>query len=361
MKNKFMYRQGRRKSQVKSNNETAFASMVFFILTFIVALLTSCEKVELPKDRISSDLLIVSNEGTFGSSNGSLSVIRDNKVIQTVSDIGDVVQSVVVSGNKLFTAINNSHEIKIFEISSDGLKLPGITISTEGSSPREMVVVDNKLYFTNWNSKDVKVLDLFTYKLLTLIEVNGLPEAIVSDGSKLFVSILMNEDYSDANEVVAIDIESNSIVNTYNVGAGPTSLLLTKNELFVARTYYDSNWNAYYGTSVIELTSDPIVSKVDYGAGVVCGGSVNLFQQTPYRSYEGGIAKLNRDLSLDKNSLIGFNESSNTYAVDTFDNRVVVGTVDGYVNIFLEDGSLESSIKVGIYPGDFAVWSNKNN
>jgi hypothetical protein len=287
-------------------------------------------------------------------------VIRDNQVIQTVKGIGDVVQSVLIEGNKLFTAVNNSHKIIVYEIDENGIKLPGISIDTGNSSPREMAVADGKLYFTNWNTKDVKVLDLFTYDFLTPINVDGLPEAIVSDGKNLYVSILMNEDYSDASEVVSIDTNTNTIQEIFNVGAGPTSLLISDNELFVARTFYDSNWNAYYGTSVVELTSDPIVSKLDYGAGVVCGGSVNMFQQIPYRSYEGGIAKLNRDLSIDEKTLIGFNESSNTYSVETFNNKVYVGTVDGYVNVFTEAGELENSIKVGSFPGDFEYWTNKN-
>ena len=112
------------------------------------------------------DLIFVANEGKFGTSTGSITVINEYGVMQTISNIGDVVQSLQVYNNKLFVISNNSHKINIFEITEQGLLLPGIEIDTNGSSPREMTVIDNKLYFTNWNTKDIKILNLFNYKFL---------------------------------------------------------------------------------------------------------------------------------------------------------------------------------------------------
>ena len=40
--------------------------------------------------------------------------------------------------------------------------------------------------------------------------------------------------------------------------------------------------------SSITLWSDEAL-KVNYGDGVVCGGSVNMFDDTPYRSHDGEI------------------------------------------------------------------------
>ena len=83
--------------------------------------------------------------------------------IKELNDIGDVVNSLAIYKNKLIVLVNNSHKILIYEIYEDGLRLPGIEIDTQGSSPREMVVVDDKLYFTNWNSSDVKIFDMINY------------------------------------------------------------------------------------------------------------------------------------------------------------------------------------------------------
>ena len=231
--------------------------------------------------------IFVANEGNFGAGNGSISMINNNDEVYHVEEVGDVVQSLEVYKDKLIVVVNNSHMIKIYDITEDGLRLPGIEISTNNSSPRELVVVEDKVYFTNWNTKDVKVLNLFNYNIESSIPVDGLPESIVSDGSYLWVGIMMNEDYSSASSVVKVDMNSNSVVETYDVGLGPTSLVVDENEVYVARTFYDENWIPFYGSSRIE-GSDITINN--YGSGFACGGSVMKYNNEIYRSYDGGIA-----------------------------------------------------------------------
>ena len=140
-------------------------------------------------DNNSEELLFIASEGNFGQGNGSISVFKDNEKIQEISGMGDVLQSILIHDNHLFAILNGSSEIKRYSISDQGLTLPGITISTESSSPREMIVLNNKLYFSNWNSKDIKILNLNTYAIESSITLEGLPEDIVSDGANLYVSI----------------------------------------------------------------------------------------------------------------------------------------------------------------------------
>ena len=206
---------------------------LFLVLSVILA---GCEDSNTKNE--SSDLTFVSTEGNFGSSNGSISVFRSGKLIQEIKDIGDVVQSILVHNEKLFVLVNNSHLIKVYQISDDGLELPGISVSTEGSSPREMVVENNKLYFTNYNTQDVKVLNLSTYYIEDSISLDGLPESIVSDGASLWVAINMNADYSSASSIVKINIESGKVTKTYEVGKGPQQLLVDGNNLWVSRAPY---------------------------------------------------------------------------------------------------------------------------
>tara|TARA_E500000318_G_scaffold111319_1_gene129500 strand:- start:4259 stop:5281 length:1023 start_codon:yes stop_codon:yes gene_type:complete len=335
-----------------------------YLLISLLILLYSCDKEDIDvQTQISTELIFVANEGNFGTSNGSVSVIKDGMVIQTVSNIGDVVQSLLVDQDKLFVAVNNSHKINIYDITEDGLLLPGIEIDTNGSSPREMTIVDNRLYFTNWNSQDVKILNLFTYDFETPIKVDGLPESIVNNEENIFVGIMMNEDYSDASTVLKISHQTNNIVSNFEVGKGPTSLLVEEDELIVARTFYDENWNSSYGTSRVVIKEDNKTSLnpvtiVDYGAGVVCGGSVHSFRKSYYRSYLGGVAKLNEDLSINENSLIGFADNSYTYSVETINDKVYIGTLNGYVKILSEDGLELNTLKVGEFPGDFEYWSS---
>ena len=79
--------------------------------------------------------------------------------------------------------------MKIFDITDEGLSMPGIEVSTGNSSPREMVIINDKVYFTNWNSQDVKIFNLFNYTFETSISINGLPEDIEYDGEYLWVTV----------------------------------------------------------------------------------------------------------------------------------------------------------------------------
>jgi len=337
----------------------------FLLITFLFLSFISCEKEDvgyIEEQGQSVELVFVANEGKFGSSNGSISVVGKNKIIQTIENVGDVVQSLLVHNDKLFVSINNSHKIKIYDITANGLLLPGIEIDTNASSPREMVVVNNKLYFTNWNTQDVKILNLFTYDFETPIKVNGLPESIVYNGENIFVGIMMNQDYSDASTVLKINPQTNNIVSNFEVGKGPTSLLVMNKELLIARTYYDENWNAFYGTSVVDITFDNVSSEsitiMNYGTGVVCGGSIHSFKNVPYLSYLGGIAKLEKDLTINEASLIGDTDNLNVYSVETIKDKLYIGTFDGYVKILSADGIELNKYKVGDFPGDFEYWTN---
>ena len=333
---------------------------LFQILLILLGILMfSCEKdneLEVIQDEPTVKLLFVANEGNFGESNGSISVINDEGVVNTIENVGDVVQSLLVHNDKLFVIVNNSHTIKVFNIFEDGFLELDSEISTNESSPREMIILENKLYFTNWNTSDVKILNLSTYTIESSITLDGLPESIVENNGDIYVGIMMNSDYSDASTVVKINPTTNYVTSTYEVGDGPTSLLVNDDKIYVARTFYDSNWNAFHGTSLIDLNLDDSVSIVNYDVGTVCGGSVHSFKGNPYRSFEGGVASLKSDLTINESTLIGNYEAQNVYSVETIGDKVYVGTYDGYVKILSEDNIEISSYKVGSFPGDFEVW-----
>ena len=303
--------------------------------------------------------IFVANEGNFGASNGSISMINNNGEVYHVEEVGDVVQSLEVYEDKLIVVVNNSHMIKIYDITEDGLRLPGIEISTDNSSPRELVVVDDKVYFTNWNTKDVKVLNLFNYNIESSISVDGLPESIVSDGSYLWVGIMMNEDYTSANSVVKIDGNTNTIVETYEVGLGPTSLIVDEGDVYVARTFYDENWIPFYGSSKID-DSDIIINN--YGVGVACGGSMMRYNSEVYRSYDGGIAPLEYNLDIRTSSRIGSYDQSQVYSTEVIGDYIYFGITDyttmNEVRVVDFNGNEVASYDVGLLPGNFAIWRN---
>jgi hypothetical protein len=345
-------------------NFTKLLNQIFITLLFIFV---GCDNsLTKSSDEDSSKLLFIASEGNFGQGNGSISVFKDGEKIQSLLDIGDVVQSILVHEDMLFVIVNGSSEIKRYTISESGLDLPGITISTQSSSPREMVVLNKKLYFTNWNTKDIKILNLNTYAIEDGISLDGLPEEIISDGSFIYTSIsnLILYDQGNGSRVIKIDPSTKQIVETYEVGRGPQHMVIHDNNLWVSRTYYSEDWyQTYFGTTHINIITGEIVKK-EYGSGMVCGGNVMVFDNQVYRTYEGGIAPIDEnDLSIRSSSKIGDYGASNIYSAEALNKNVYFGITKDYqspdtVYIHNDIGEFEYLYEVGASPGDYAIWQS---
>ena len=168
----------------------------------------------------------------------------------------------------------------------------------------------------------------------------------------------MNSDWSAASSVSRIDINSNSVVETIEVGSGPQNLIQHNGDIYISRTFYDESWNAYHGSS--KIGSETIVN--DYGSGVVCGGSVLSYNGNIYRSHNGGISPLEDNLDINESGRIGNYNQNQVYHVEIIDSNVWFGIRDlnndpGLVKVVNSNGDEISEYSVGINPGDFAVWN----
>ena len=317
---------------------------------FMLFLFISCNN-NAPFDN-GERLTFVASEGNFGRGNASITVFQG-------PNIGDVIQSIKVYDDKLFVLINNSHLIKIYAITSSGLSLPGIEISTRNSGPREMVIVDDLLYFTNWNSNDVKILNLETYFIEDSIKVNGMPEGIVFDGAHLWVAI------SSGSTVEKISINSKQIVETFQVGNGPQQMLIEGSSLWISRTYYSHDWTeTYYGTSQIDILSGSI-QIIEYNTGIVCGGDIMKINEQTYRTFEGGVAPIKSDLTINRTSKIGSYNTNSLYSADAHNNYIFMGTTSDFNDpdtVYIHNSSGEHSFTyiVDASPGDYAIWEISN-
>ena len=329
-------------------------------LFIILLLLVGCTNPIVDTTKQTTQWIFVANEGNFGASNGSISMINNNDEVYHIEEVGDIVQSLEVYNDKLLVVVNNSHMIKVYDITEDGLSLPGIEVSTDNSSPRELVVVGDKVYFTNWNTQDVKVLNMVNYNIETSISVDGLPESIVTDGSYLWVGITMNSDWSSASSVVKIDVNTNSIVETYEVGLGPQSLVIENNDVYVARTFYDENWVSFHGSSKISQSE---ITMKNYGVGTACGGSMMKYNSEVYRSFDGGIATLDFELNINTASKIGSYNQSQVYSTEVIGDYIYFGITDyieiNEVRVVDFNGNEVSTYDVGILPGDFTIWQKQ--
>ena len=337
--------------------------LLFLITAIFISFSCSNEALDENQNNVQS-FVFVACEGNFGASNGSVYYFNQSGDIFSVDNIGDIVQSLEVYNDKLFVIVNNSHKIIAYDITENGLSLPGIEVSTSGSSPREMVIVDDYLYFTNWNTNDIKRLNLFNYIISDFSTLDGKPESIIHDNGKLFVAMQMNNDYSDSNKVYQISIDTGTIEEEWTVGFGPTSIIKDDNNIYVANTYYDENFNAFYGTSRLDVINDEVIIN-NYNEGVVCGGSIHKFSSSIFRSSDGGIVSLDEDLNFISNTKIGDEIPSQLYSTEIINNKIYFGVTNftdiNLVKIYNSNNELESTYEVGLFPGDFAYWGFEEN
>ena len=306
-----------------------------------------------------SQQVFVACEGNFYQSNGSVWTISENNAYEYEGNpLGAVVQSLYIDENKLYVVVNGSGNIQVFDIDDNGLT-PAEYIDTEFSGPREIIVIDNYLYFTNWYTADLKKINLDTMEIEAEIDMPGLPEEIIMHNGLLYISITMDFDWTDGDKVVAVDPEEDAIVNTYVVGEGPGDMVVHNDEIYIARTFYDNSWNAFYGTSKITESEEIIITN--YGVGLACGGSVHSFQGSVYRVFDGGIAKLDENLQILPETRIGSYNPLEIYSVEVINEHIYFGLSDfvfpdqvAVVNSGNEEVALYD---VGIAPGDFAIWN----
>ena len=335
------------------------------LISITIILLVSCDKnINEPETEIIS-WVFVANEGEFdpnGPTNtGTISMINNLGDVYETESLGDIVHSLAIYSNKLIVSVNNSQKILIFDISEEGLSENYNEILIE-DSPREIMIINDKAYFTTWNpdyniyttiNGYIRVLNLQNLQIEESIEVGIMPEGMLVKDGYLWVA------NSGESSVSKINLSSNTVDMNYSVGSGPQFLTELSGNIYIARTFYDQNWNPAYGTSMI---SSGEVSEVvhQFSAGSACGGSIMTLDNKVYRSFDGGIAQIDSNLEIDELSRIGSFNQSNVYHVETFNGNIYFAITDyGNLNklsILNQSGDELSTFNVGKNPGDFAFW-----
>jgi len=348
--------------------------MIKILFAFCLLILNSCDELDSLMGNEDNGVMeseswvFTANEGNYGSSNGSISMIGDAGQVFITDFLGQTVQALEVYNDKLIVLINGDSKLKIFDITTQGLSMPGIEVDLEGSSPRDLVVVNDKIYFTNWNSQDIKIFNLFNYVLESPISVPGLPEGIIEKDGTLWVAITMNSDWSPGQSVLQYDIQTGSLLRTVDVGSGPVSLEVINEDIYVSRTYYDAEFNPNHGMSKFSEIHSPVLIQ-QYGSGVPCGGSVLSINNQIYRTLsneenEGGIVALNEDLTFNASTKIGSYPQSYIYHVEVIDDQIWFALTNysdyNSVKVISFSGDELASYDVGIAPGDFAKWQNND-
>ena len=341
------------------------------LMTIAVVAMTSCKKDQQEQETASVAGIdyrsgaLVSNEGSFGSSNASVSWISgsivENDLFNTVNQIplGDVLQSIAIHNDKAYAVVNNSAKVEVLDLKD----FTSIATITGCDYPRHFIGInESKGYITNGSGAgQVLVVDLSTNQIIGNIAVGNGPEKMVHNGTYVFVA--NSGGWGLDNTVSVIDPTTDTVVETINVGDVPMELAVTANNdvLVMAKGYteYDENWNVINETAS-ELTI--IDGQSLMNSGNVQIGSIGDHIDQLAISPSGNIAyvELNGVWTFDVTTgeLSGaqlISEDFRSVDVDPNNGDIYVTTVPDYVNtdevkVYSSAGDLIRTHSVGIAP-----------
>ncbi|MDP1623734.1 MAG: hypothetical protein Q8M08_15515 [Bacteroidales bacterium] len=222
----------------------------------------------------------ISNEGTFGQTNASVSFYDFNgdsvrkSVFATVNKhpLGQLLQSMYLVNNKVYMVLNLSDTIAV----ANGYDFQEAGYITGLSSPRYMTAFNGKGYITQWGENGVvKVADLGTNTVLRTIDVGTGPEhAILINGNIL---VCNGGAYGRDSTISVIDPVIDKVVQTVVVGDNPKEMTIDKNNDVWVICYgyikYDSAFNIILETpsklvrlsgQTFQKTGDFIISATQH-------------------------------------------------------------------------------------------------
>ena len=340
------------------------------ILIIASLFIISCTRDNNPLESngIYEDGYFVTNEGNFGSGNGSVSFVSNNGIVEnnifvTTNSfpLGDVVQSMSIIDENAYIVVNNSSKIEVASIDS----MISVGTIEDIVSPRYIIEVsNNKAYISDWGSNSIHVLDLNSLEILSTIDVGNGPEKMIYSNGYVYVCNVGGWGYEKTISV--IDANNNIVINTIEVGDKPNSIVSDLNYniwvLCGGYTEYDANWNVVSQTagSLVKITSNSIVSTFNFDVGnspvdlVINDNGSSLFYSDG--SWSGkNVYKFNvSDLELPTVPII----SRSFYSLG-YDDGFIYGTdaVDyvqnGWSYKYTESGTIVDSAQVGIIPGSY--------
>ncbi len=226
---------------------------IFILLVSIF--MVSCTKTEEKESPVYGKYELgtfISNEGTFGSGNGSISYYNPtndsvtNEIFQLENgrSLGDVVQSLSKIGEYAFIQVNNANKIEI----ADANSFKEVGVIQNLLQVRYALGDENTAYASAWGSwgadGKVYIIDVQTLSVTDSVATGLGPEGMILYNDKLFVA--NSGGWGFDNSISIIDTQSKLVLKTLEVGANPKSLVLDKNNslwvLCAGSTIYDENW-----------------------------------------------------------------------------------------------------------------------
>ncbi|HKR06052.1 MAG TPA: YncE family protein [Bacteroidia bacterium] len=239
------------------------AAMLLLAMAYVI---TGCKKdkeqIAPPPHDFSSglnDIIFIINEGNFGSGDGSVTFFRKSthEVVQDIfklinsRPLGDVVQSMTLSGDNGYIVVNNSHTVEV--VNKNNFLSLGTINGFAG--PRFLLPISSsKAYVSDWFDNNIKVVDLNSLAITGNIPTGNGPEQMALINNKVFVVNIGG--YGIDSTVTVIDANMNTVITTIQTSLNPNSVVIDANgKIWVL-------CNGWYGGDFQGGTSDDVAGAL---------------------------------------------------------------------------------------------------
>lgn len=229
-----------------------------------------------PADTGYSTGAFVVNEGSFLQNNASITHVAEDGTVtndvyyaQNQVELGDVLQSFTVIGDRGYAVLNNSQKVEVVDMVT--MKHAGAISGL--SYPRFMVSAGNNKAFVSNGSTDgtIEVVDLASNQIESSIAVGKGPQRMGVYGNDVWVC---NEGgWTLDSTITIVNAASHNVIDTVFVGHRPSDIVFDQLGyawvLCAGETFYDANW-AVVGHSLaklyrIDVAAHAVVSSIPVG------------------------------------------------------------------------------------------------
>ena len=334
-----------------------------FLISGILFGLSSCkddDPVTPIENPIYEDGVFIVNEGPFQNGSGSISFYSrkngeiTNNIYQNANNgvqLGNIVQSMTIHNGLAYIVVNNANKIII----ADGRNFEKVGEITGLELPRNFLPVsDEKAFVSQWGAGGVtgslKVIDLTNNTVSNVIDTRPGPESMIKSGDFVYVT---NSGGFTADSVISkIDIASEAIVKTIEVGQGPDYIVSDRNgDLWILG---HGNYISGANGSLSKVSNDNLEVNMEIGLGLADLTINNDGDELFYITNGLTFSHIITETTLDPTPFIsryfyGLGVDPQTDEIMALDAKDF--SQDGLMIIYDNDGIALDSSSVGVVPG----------
>ncbi|MGA9270434.1 MAG: DUF5074 domain-containing protein [Lutimonas sp.] len=211
-------------------------SIKLLILLITSMAFVSCSDDEEPAPKPKGDYesgYFVTNEGPFQNGSGTITFVGDDGDVQQEvykivngENLGNIVNSMYIDGEKGYIVVNNSSLIVV--VDRNTMEKLGVIEGNGINNPRHFIVAEGKGFVSNWGDPNdpsddfIAVVDLDINEVRATIPVGEGPEHMLATPQGLLVALEGGFNFND--QVLMIDPSSNQVIETIEVGDVPNSM-----------------------------------------------------------------------------------------------------------------------------------------